>query len=75
MSARALFVRLGESEVMARCLKENVGVSSIEKIPSGGVRLVCMSVNGAERMRTKLKSQMIAGEVVRERHRPARPLW
>ena len=75
MSARALFVRLEEQEVIARCLKEKVGVSSIERIPSGGVRLVCMSVDGAERMRTKFKSRMISGDVVRERHRPARPLW
>ena len=75
MSARALFVRLDESDVRARCLKENVGVSSIERIPTGGVRLVCMSVDGAERLRTKLKSQMLTGDVVREKHRPTRPLW
>ena len=75
MSARALYLKLDEGEVIARCLKEKVEVSSIERIPAGGVRLVCKSVDGAERMRTKLKSQIIAGEVVRERHRPTRPLW
>jgi len=75
MSARVMFVHLNEDEVVARCLKEKVGVSSIERIPTGGVRLVCMSVDGADRMRGKFKSQLIKGEVVREKHRPTRPLW
>jgi hypothetical protein len=34
-----------------------------------------MSGDGAARIRAKLKSQIIAGTVVRERHRPVRPLW
>jgi hypothetical protein len=36
---------------------------------------VCMSSDGAERIRRKLKSYIIKGEVTRERHRPARPRW
>jgi len=73
--SRALFVALDEDAVLARCSKEDVGVSAIEKIPGGGVRLVCMSADGAQRMRTKFKSQIMAGDVVRARHRPTRPLW
>jgi hypothetical protein len=73
--SRTLFLKMNQDDVIARCAKENVGVSAIERIPSGGTRLVCMSVDGAERLRGKLKSQIIAGEVVRERHRPTRPLW
>ena len=73
--SRVIFLKLDEGEVIARCLKENVGVSAIERIPTGGVRLVCSSVDGAATMRAKLKSQLIAGDVVRERHRPSRPLW
>jgi len=72
---RALNVTLAESDVIARCAAEKVGVSATEKIPAGGTRLVCMSVNGAEHMRRKLKTHMIKGEVTRARHRPARPLW
>jgi hypothetical protein len=34
-----------------------------------------MSNDGAELMRGKFKSQMLGGTVVRERHRPTRPLW
>ncbi len=72
---RALNVKLGETEVIARCAAEKVGVSATEKIPAGGTRLVCMSVDGAEHMRRKLKTHMIKGEVTRARHRPTRPLW
>src|SRR5829696_3051412 len=57
--SRAMFVALDEDSVRARCLKENVGISAIERIPTGGVRLVCMSNDGAERMRGKFKSQML----------------
>ena len=54
---------------------EQVGVSAIEPLPQGGVRLVCMSMAGADTMRRKLKSAIIKGDVVRARHRPSKPLW
>jgi hypothetical protein len=56
-------------------MSENVGVSAIERLTSGGVRLVCTSSEGAARVRRKLKSYVIAGPVTRERHRPVNPLW
>jgi hypothetical protein len=68
-------LNLDEGVVVIRCMSENVGVSSIERLASGGVRLVCMSSDGAARMREKLKSYLIAGRVIREKHRPANPLW
>jgi hypothetical protein len=73
--SRSLFVNLDEADVIARCNKEKVGVSALERIPTGGVRLVCMSVEGATTMRRKFKSQLLSGEPVRTRHRPTRPLW
>jgi len=73
--SRALHLSMGEAEVVSRCQTERVGVSAIERLPHGGVRLVCMSVEGAERIGRKLKSHIIKGEVKRERHRPSRPLW
>jgi hypothetical protein len=73
--SRAINLSLGEADVVSRCLTERVGVSAIESLPEGGVRLVCMSVKGAELIRRKLKSHIIKGEVKRERHRPTRPLW
>jgi hypothetical protein len=73
--SRAINLSMGEADVLARCQSESVGVSAIERLPQGGVRLVCMSGHGAELIRRKLKSYIIKGEVTRERHRPTRPLW
>lgn len=67
---RALLLSMGAGEAMAGCLRENVGVSSIEPLASGGVRLVCMSSDGAARMRIVFDAKLIHGEVVRERFRP-----
>ena len=73
--SREMFVTMDEGAVVAACLKENVGVSAIERLPQGGVRLVCMSGDGAETMRHKFKKHLLTGEVTRERVRPSRPLW
>lgn len=73
--SRVVNLNLDEGVVVIRCMSENVGVSAIERLSSGGVRLVCMSSEGAERMRKKLKAYLIAGPVRREKHRPANPLW
>jgi hypothetical protein len=73
--SRVLFVSLDESDVVARCTKQNVGISAIENLPEGGVRLVCMSADGAAIMKRKFKSQLIKEAVTRQVHRPASPLW
>lgn len=73
--SRVLFVALDEKQVTARCEAENVGISALESLPKGGVRLVCMSSDGAALMLRKLKSHMIGGEAVRHLHRPRKPLW
>jgi hypothetical protein len=73
--SRVVHLSLDEGVVVIRCLSEKVGISAIEGLPAGGVRLVCMSGEGAARIRRKLKSYLIEGEVQRERHRPVKPLW
>ena len=73
--SRELFVTLEEGDVISRCLAEKVGISAIERLPAGGTRLVCMSVDGAEHMFRKLKSYLIKGAVDRQKHRPNRLLW
>jgi len=73
--SRVLFVSLDEGQVVARCLTEKVGISAIEGLPSGGVRVVCKSNDGAATMKRKLKTHLLSDDVVRERHRPVRPLW
>ena len=73
--SRALFVTLDEADVISRCAAEKVGISAIEKLPAGGVRVVCMSSDGAATMTRKFKTHLIKGTVDRQRHRPTRPLW
>lgn len=71
-----MYLDLDEGRVIARCLKEKIGVSAIERLPSGGVRLVCQSGEGAEQIRTVLRTHLLEeGDVKRERHRPSTPLW
>jgi hypothetical protein len=73
--SRALLINLEEGEVVAKCLSEKVGISTIERLESGGVRLVCNSSEGAGTMTRKFKGHLIQGEVVRERLRPAKRFW
>lgn len=75
MSARALFVSLDESTVVARCDKAKVTISAIEKLPVGGVRVVCTSVDGATVMKKKLKSHLLPDTVARQAYRPTAPTW
>jgi len=73
--SRVVHLNLDEGVVVIRCMSENVGVSAIERLASGGVRLVCKSTDGAERIRKKLKGYVIGGSVTREKRRPPNPMW
>ena len=73
--SRALLVALPEGDVVSRCLAEKGGISDVERLPGGGVRLVCMSGDGAAIMTRKLKAHLIAGDVKRALRRPSNPLW
>ena len=74
--SRTLYLSLDEDKVVASCLKAKVRISTIERLPAGGVRLVCMSVDGAKRIRSVLKKQLLdEGSISREPHRPSTPLW
>ncbi|MEA3066822.1 MAG: hypothetical protein QOK41_229 [Sphingomonadales bacterium] len=73
--SRVILLSLSEGEVIAKCLDAKVGVSAIERLPAGGVRLVCMSGAGAALLRTKLKKSLLDSHAARERHRPVSPLW
>jgi hypothetical protein len=57
--------------VRKHCEEQSVGVSSVEELSSGGVRLVCMSSDGAARVRRSLEAKLIEGNTVRTRIRPA----
>ena len=73
--SREILIAMNEADVLAKCHAAKVGVSTIERIPAGGVRLVCMSSSGAETMRKTFKSHLIQGTVVREKQRPDRSFW
>ncbi len=73
--SRALNLKMTEAEVVRHCRDKSIGISALEALPDGGMRLVCMSGFDAEQIRSKLKGKLIQGEVRRERFRPLRPLW
>ena len=73
--SRVLFVALDESSVLKRCLSAKVGISALESLPAGGTRLVCMSTDGADAMRRKLRSPLIKTQVARRPYRPKAPTW
>jgi hypothetical protein len=73
--SRALYLSMEEADVVLKCAAANVGISAIERLPKGGVRLVCMGAHGAEVMRAKLKAHLISDAVERFKFRPSRPLW
>lgn len=73
--SRALYLSMDEGDVVLKCEAASVGISAIERLPKGGVRLVCMAVHGAEIMRAKLKSHLIKDTAERFKIRPSRPLW
>jgi hypothetical protein len=73
--SRAFNLAMTEGQIVRHCRENNIAISALEALPDGGVRLVCMSGYGAGQIRSKLKDRIIAGEVRRERFRPASPLW
>ena len=73
--SRVLLLAMSAQAAVDECQRMDIGVSALEDLPSGGVRLVTMSGYGAEQLRRKHKSKMIKDDVLRARHRPTRPLW
>ena len=63
--SRAMNLKLDETKAREHCRAAGVEVSALETLPEGGVRLVCASSVGAELLRSRLKSKLIAGDVRR----------
>ena len=68
--SRAVFLDMSEKSVIAHCEAETIGISCISKVPTGGTRLVCMSVDGAAQIRSKLKAKLMKDDAAREQHGP-----
>ena len=66
---------MAEAEVREQCRKSDIGVSSLEVLQSGGVRLVTSSSDGAEKIRKKLKSKLVRGDVERTPVNPRTWPW
>ncbi len=73
--SRAINLQMTESEAREQCANRSIGVSAIESLPEGGVRLVCMSVEGAALLRRRLKSQMLSDTVKRTTFTSRRLPW
>lgn len=73
--SRVVFLNLDEGQVVAHCLTEKIGISALEHLPGGGVRLVCKSGDGAALIRRKLKRYVMEDETQRARHRPLTGTW
>lgn len=73
--SRVMNLSLSETKVLEHCQNKGIGISALESLPGGGVRLVCMSADGAEQVRKTFKSKLIAMDRERTPYRPARPLW
>ncbi len=63
--SRAMNIKLTEAEVLAECATRNVKVSAIEPLPGGGTHLVCVTIEGADEIRARLKKHLITGAVKR----------
>ena len=68
--SRAVFLDMSEKAVIAHCEAQDIGISSIGKVATGGTRLVCMSVDGAAQIRRQLASKLTKGEAAREQRGP-----
>ena len=68
--SRAINISMHADDVLAKCQAAKVGVSAIEALPGGGVRLVCMSTDGAEKLRRRLKAHGLKADVERSHYRP-----
>jgi hypothetical protein len=73
--SRAINFTLPQDEVLAACEKFSVTVSAIEALPSGGTHLVCVREEGADEMRLRLKTHILAGVVRRFPFYRARGPW
>jgi len=63
--SRAMNLALPEAEVAAMCKTADVAISDIEPLPTGGTHLVCLTGDGAEEIRRRLKKHVIEGRVKR----------
>jgi len=65
--SRAMNLSLGEPEVKKLCAAKNVAISALEPLPSGGTRLVCTVIEGADTIRAAAGKSLLDDRVKRFR--------
>jgi len=73
--SRAMFLSMTAEKIALKCEAQDVGVSVLEELPCGGVRLVCDSSHGAEVMRRALKTRLLSDDTERFRWRSRTLPW
>jgi hypothetical protein len=73
--SRAVNLSMGQDAIVKHCRDNGIGISVLETLPEGGMRLVCDSAHGAEQIRSKLKRHVLAVDMRRAAFRPRTPLW
>ena len=68
--SRAVFLDMSEKAVIAHCDAQEIGISSIGQVATGGTRLVCMSVDGAAKIRRQLATKLTKGVAAQEQRGP-----
>lgn len=63
--SRAINLRMSEAQVTAQFADLKVAISAIEALPVEGTHVVCLTSEGAELIRRKLKAHLIEGKVKR----------
>ncbi len=63
--SRVVNLSMSADEARHHCTTRQIGVSALENLPDGGVRLVCMSSDGAATIRKRLKTSLIKDPVRR----------
>ena len=72
---RVINLDMDASDALDHCRAKDVGVSAVEALPGGGIRLVCMSVSGAETIRRRLKANLLGEDAPRHKLRSRRGAW
>lgn len=63
--SRAMNIKMAHDQVLRRCQKAGVSVSTSEPLMDGGTHLVCTTSEGAVEMRRHFQDHIIRGSVQR----------
>ncbi|MCI4589705.1 hypothetical protein MOK15_06325 [Sphingobium sp. BYY-5] len=73
--SRAINLDASQDDVKALCARHAIAISTIETLTSGGTRVVLLNPDGADRIRTLMKTKIITTKVVRSpMHMARQPL-